>query len=116
MNGAWPEIADGALMFGRGVAFVAGETIAGILRVEFRHQSVAEDFRDDGSRGDGKIDAIAFVETVLRLRESGNGPAVHENVLWRDGQVRKRHLHGANARVIDVEPVDLINFHDAQGE
>src|SRR5438034_7808123 len=46
--------------------------------------------RNNGRGGDRKIDAVAFIETVLRLCETGNSPAVDEDVLRRNGQVDRK--------------------------
>src|SRR5207248_590690 len=111
VNRTGPEFANGALVFRSGITFVAGETIPGIFPIQFNHQAVTVNLRNNGRGGDRKIDAVAFIETVLRLCETGNSPAVDEDVLRRNGQVRQRQLHGANTRMIDVDPVDVFNFY-----
>ncbi len=85
MNGTRSEVADGALMLGRGVSFVARETVSGILRIQLRHQAIAIDLRHNRSCGDREVNAIAFIETVLGLREAWHRAARPPGCLARSG-------------------------------
>ena len=83
MYRARSQIANGSLVIGRCVSFVTGEPVARVFRIQLCHQTVAIDFRDDLRGSNREIDPVALIETVLRLREAGNSPAVDQNVLWR---------------------------------
>ena len=113
---AWTKATDGLLVGRRCVAFMIGETIARKRPVKFRHQAVTIDFRDDGGGGDRKVNAIAFVETVLRLRKIRNRPAVHEHVLGRDRQQRHRQFHRLNSGSVDIDTVNILDGNDSDAD
>jgi hypothetical protein len=61
-----PSRFSGRTVLRRAVALVRCEAIAGMLAVERFHHLVALGFCDDRGGGDREIDAVPFVEHVLR--------------------------------------------------
>src|SRR5207245_9798095 len=112
-SGPRGEIADRTLRFGSGIALVACEPIARILRIEFGHQPVSINLGNDRSRCDGKIDAVDLVEAVLWLRETRDGPAVDQDVLRRRRQIHKPDSHTSYYVEIDAETSDLTDLDQA---
>src|SRR5262249_61045851 len=100
MYGTRPKIANRALVIRRCISLMTGEPVAGVFRIQLSHQMVAIDFRDDRRGSNREIDPVTFIETVLRLGESGNSAAVDQDVLWRGWQglsspPRLPHVRGA---------------------
>lgn len=67
MVGSGAVEVESLIVFGGRVAFVAGESILGVLVVVLMKNFVAGDFGDDAGGGDGKAAGIAFDEGTLAL-------------------------------------------------
>src|SRR5262245_43079251 len=112
MDRTGTKFANSILVLWCGVALVTGKTVAWIDRIDFCHQPVAIHLRDYGRGSDRKIESVTFIETVLWLTDSGDGAAIHENVLRLHWEVLQRNFHGLQSRMINIDPVDLFDFDD----
>src|SRR5205085_4418323 len=81
--GRCAECAQSTIVCRRGVAFVRGETVAGVVAVEFAHERVARRLGDDGGGGDGGREHVAVNDAALWGGALRNLARVHEHVVGR---------------------------------
>src|SRR5882672_2732980 len=72
--------------------------------------------RDDRRGRDREIDAVAFVEAVLRGVDTGDIARVDQHVLRTGRQRLDRAAHREQARVVDIYGVDLVDLGDADAD
>ena len=111
-----PETRQGGGVFAGRIACMARETVAGMNRVEPRHQRVARDFGDDRSGGDRQRQSVAADDrrapdragpAACRGRRSARSRALTESAATA-------RAHRQQRRAADVEAVDL--FDAGEGE
>ena len=76
------ELGNGGEMLRHAVAFVDGETVAGMFRVELQHQAVTRDFGEYAGGGDGITARITLHQGGLRQRHAFHRATIHEHVFW----------------------------------
>src|SRR5271170_7376851 len=65
MERAWPEPLQSVEVLRGSVAFMRGETVAGIFAVEFAHAQVAIDFGDHRGGRDGDAERVSVNDAGL---------------------------------------------------
>ncbi len=116
MDCARAQAPDRVLMLRRAVALVTLEAVLGIGARELVHEPVAVRLRHDRRGRDREVDTVAFVEAVLRNVDAWNAPSVDEHVLRAHRQCFDRAAHREQARVIDVDAVDLLDLGTADAD
>ena len=102
-------MAEGFKVLAHSIAFVPGEAILRILRVEFDHDAVAGDFGDDAGGGDGDAERVAADERGVIDGEAAHWESVDEGVVGCRGQGFDGAGHGEMGGAEDVEGVDFSN-------
>ena len=97
---------EGGEMFGCAVAFVLGEIVLRVLRVELQHQSVPRDFGNNAGGGDGITFGVAFDDGFLPETNCRHVKTVHKHVIGFDRQGVEREHHCAPRRAEDIVAVD----------
>src|SRR5262245_13725815 len=109
MNWRRAEPPHSVLMLSRAVTLVPLETVTRVLTREVIHEAVAMRLGDDRRGRDREVDAVPFIEAVLRDVNARDVARVDEHVLRADRQ----RLHGAphreQAGVVDIDAVDLLD-------
>lgn len=94
-------------MFADTIAFVAGEAILRILRVERDHETVAGDFGHDAGRGDAQAERIPGHQCSVRDRQTAHREAIDQRVVGFPRQGLDGAGHGEMRGPEDIEAVDL---------
>lgn len=102
-------MAEGFEVFAHTIAFVAGEAILRIIRVEFDHQTVAGDLGDDAGGRYAEAQRIALDQRGLIDRQSSHGEPVDQGVVGARPQALDSAGHGEVGGAKDVEAVDFRN-------
>jgi hypothetical protein len=92
--------------FGR-VAFVLRETVFRKLAVEFQHEAIAGDFRDDAGGSDGKAESVAVDKRGLLNRKRTDGQAVDQHVIRGRRELGGGGTHGFVRGAKDIQPVNV---------
>jgi hypothetical protein len=100
------EAVEGVEVFGRSVALMAGEAVAGVLLVELLHPAVAVGFGEDGGRGDGVRKGVAVDEGLLGEGKVDGG-GVYEQVVGGAGKGFNGPTHGKPGSLEDVDGIDF---------
>lgn len=101
-------------MKGRAIAFMVVKRILWMQLVIKRHQSIAQDFGHDGRATDDVTALIAMHDRPTRYRKRGNMQPIHEDKLWRRGEIANRVRHGGECRAEDVLGINLLRADDAE--
>jgi len=89
---------------------VVGEAVTGMPRVERSHQPIARDLRQNGSSRDTGRFRVALDNRLLRDRYLFQEFRVDQEMLRDYCQAFNSPPHCENARPVDVDRVDLLDF------
>ena len=98
---------------------VAGVVVPNILRIahaESRHEEIARDFGDDGRARNAEAPRIAVHDGRVRDGKRAHGAPVDHDAIRPDLEAVQRAPHGKNARLIDVDAIDLAHRGGAKRE
>ena len=91
---------------------MSGETVFRELKIQFLHEAVAVNLRNDGSGGNGKQAAVTANNSSERKSRVMECVAVNEDVArWRS-ETLQRSVHGADGCLKDVQRINLVCFRD----
>ncbi len=96
-------------MFAHTIAFVAGETILWILRVEFDHEAVAGDFGNNACRGNTQAQRVAFDQSGVIDGQTAHRKPVDERMVRTPRQGFDGAGHGQMRGAQDIETVDFLH-------
>ena len=105
--GARPASRDGFEMLARAVSLVPREPVLGKLAVQFVHDAVPRDFRNDARGGDRLGTAIPFDDAALGDRAAGDLEPVDQKVVGQGCDLVHGAVHGRVIRRLDAHPVDF---------
>jgi len=100
--------------FGR-VSPIVSKIVDGVEVMIRLHQQIAIDLRHDGSCCDGNASTISFDERNLRHLQVFKQHGVEEEDIGADGKIFDRVGHRRFAGAEDVDAVDRLRLHDADG-
>ena len=87
-----------------------GEAVTGVTRVERSHQRIARDLRKNGSSRDTGGFRVALDNRLLRDRDLLQAFRIDQEMLRDYGQALNGPPHCENARPVNVDGVDLLDF------
>jgi hypothetical protein len=91
---------------------MVGETIAGMTRVEHAHHRVTLDFRENRGGGYAGGFGVAFDDRLLWNNYLLQTLRVDQQILRRGSESSDRPLHRPDARPVNVDRVDLLDFDE----
>src|SRR5690242_19695817 len=107
------ELADRALVLRCTVTLVLREAVPGIFFFHVPHQSIAKSLGDNRRRRNGEIEAVAFVESVLRNRHIRDHTGVDQQMFRLYGKSFHGSAHGEKPGTINVETIDFTHLRRA---
>lgn len=100
---------EGFEVFAHTIAFVAGEAILRMVRVDFDHAAVAGDFGDDAGRGDAQAEPVTTHQRGVLHREALGAQAVDQGMVRFPGEGFEGAGHGQMRGAQDIEAVDFLH-------
>ena len=92
-----------------GVALMLSELVEGILLMERRHDTIADNFRNDTGGGDATRLGVTINNRGLRNSKRRNRPAINQQVLWLAAETCYGPMHGQVGSLENVDPIDLFD-------
>src|SRR4051794_31563824 len=110
MSRARTKLSQGVVVSANRITLVIGEAVAGMTRVERSHQRIARDLRKNGSSRNTGGFRVAPDNRLLRDRYLFQTFRVDQEMLRDNSQAFNSPPHCENARPVDVDGVDLLDF------
>src|SRR3954453_14504286 len=110
MSRARTKLSQGVVVSANRITLMIGEAVSGVTRVERPHQRVARDLRKNGGSRDTGGFRVALDNRLLRDRYLFQTFRVDQEMLRDYSQAFNSPPHRENARPVDVDGVDLLDF------
>src|SRR3954452_17866410 len=110
MSRARPKLSQGVVVSANRITLVIGEAVAGMTRVERSHHRIARDLRKNGGSRDTGGFRVPLDDRLLRDRYLFQTFRVDQEMLRDYSRAFDSPSHCQNARPVDVDGVDLLDF------
>src|SRR3954454_16955402 len=110
MSRARTKLSQGVVVSANRITLVIGEAVARMTRVERAHQRIARDLRKNGGSRDTGGFRGALDNRLLGDRYLFQTFRVDQKMLWDHSQAFNSPPHCENARPVDVDGIDFLDF------
>src|SRR5262245_2924986 len=100
-------------MLTNGVALVLTKTVARMLGVQPKHQSVTGSFGKNRCGSDRHALAVTLDDGMLGQLQLLQTPRIEQDMLWCEGEAFDRATHGKLTGPVDVDAVDLLHLGES---